>query len=134
MPWQDLPHWKPDDILKAEDLNRLVDVIRRITITVSQSSGLDMLEGPGGTSLRVRWRQDRYLAYTSGGITARSGSTPGTGSAAIQTYDPVNGITSTGIDVDVLNWNDATGGVGTGKYLWVVQDNNGFWWVWVAEC
>lgn len=126
---------RPGDAIKAADYNLIVEAIRRIRINRGQSTGLDITESPGGTTLRVRWRSDRYVGLVqAGGISARSGSTPGSGTVNLQEYDETNNVTDTGIPVDVLNFSAGTSGFAAGKYVWIEQDVNGYWWVTAAEC
>lgn len=73
-----------------------------------------------------------YVAVANGTITARSGATPGTGSATIQTWNGTV-LASLGIDLPVLNWNSAAGGITTGKYC-VLLKIYGVYWVVAAEC
>jgi hypothetical protein len=56
-----------------------------------------------------------YLAFTTGGATARSGSTCGTGTAVLQRIDETNAISAVGNDLDFINL--ATSAVGTNKYI-----------------
>jgi hypothetical protein len=56
-----------------------------------------------------------YLAFTTGGATARSGSTCGTGTATLYEIDDSNALTSVGNTLEFLNL--ATSAVGTNKYI-----------------
>src|SRR5580698_3799358 len=97
-----LPRWRKDDTITADDLNRLVEALERIAINASQCMGLDIDEGPGGTALRVRRMTDGYIGVANGNITARSGSTPGSGNVTLYQYDPTNELSSYGVNVPVL--------------------------------
>lgn len=57
----------------------------------------------------------RKLAYTTGGVTARSGTTLGTGSAALKYIDDSGVIQDEGITVTVRNF--ASAAVGTNRYI-----------------
>lgn len=132
-----LPFFKKGDAVSAAKLNKIVEVIQRIAITAPSpgtSNGLEMSQDAGGTTLRVAFPATGLLALSSGTITARSGSTAGTGTVTLQTTDSSGNITSTSINLDVLNWNSATGGIASGKYCWIGQDENRNWYVISAEC
>ena len=70
------------------------------------------------------------FAYTTGGATARSGSTVGTGTAAVKYLDG-NSITDAGYNVDFKNV--AGDPVGTGKYVLLLRLGGDFVCVW-EEC
>ncbi len=76
-----------------------------------------------------------YVAVSSGTITARSGSTPGTGSAVIQTWNGTTlaNMAGSGATVTAKNISSATGGITTGKYM-IILKISGTYWVITAEC
>lgn len=126
---------RPGDAIKAADYNLIVEAIRRIRINRGQSTGLDITESPGGTTLRVRWRSDRYVGLVqAGGISARLGNTPGFGYVNLQEYDEKNQITDSGISVEVLSFSSGVNGIAAGKYVWIEQDVNGYWWMIASDC
>ena len=133
-----MPRWKKGDVIKASDLNRLVEAIERGTITVSQDSGLEMQQARGGTSLRVVFPVNRYVGVANGNITKRSGATPGSGSVTLYRYTVANGLTSLSLDIAVLNASSnamtSGNGIDSGQYCWVEQDGDGWWWVSPLEC
>lgn len=81
-----------------------------------------------------------YVAETTTAITARSGSTLGTGTVKLQQEDGSGGL----IDipgantVDVFNVSSATmtsgNGIDSGMKVWVRKDLYGNWWVMPTEC
>jgi hypothetical protein len=73
-----------------------------------------------------------YIATANGTITARSGTTPGSGNATLQTWNGTV-LASLGIDMPVKNFSAATGGISTGKYL-VILKIMGAYWVISVEC
>lgn len=131
-----LPVFRKNEILSAKKLNQLVAYIERITIqppNPGASTGIEMAQDAGGTRLRVVFPATGLLAQAgSGGVSARSGTTPGTGQVTIQSYDPTNNITATTTTVDALNF--TTTSIDSGKYCWIAQDENRRWWVIAAEC
>lgn len=133
-----MPRWKAGDVIKAADLNRLVEAIERGTLTVSQDSGLEMQQGRGGTSLRVVFPVNRFVGVASGNISTRSSGTPGSGSVTLYRYDTTNGLTSLAINVSVLNASSTSmssgNGIDSGKYCWIEQDGDGWWWVSPFDC
>lgn len=125
---------QPGDKIRARDFNLIVEALRRMALNVGQSTGIDITQSPGGTTLRVRWRTDRYLALVgTGGISARSGATPGSGSVNIQEFDETNEITDSGVPLTAYNLSSSTT-IAAGKYCWIEQDVNGYWWLTTAEC
>jgi len=132
----DLPRrWREGDTIGARDLNKLLDAIERCIINPGQSSGLDISQSQGGTSLRVRPPTNRYLGVTSGTITARSGTTPGTGTVTLYLYSTSAGTVGTsGVNVTVYNFSSTTGGIATSTYVWVEQDVDGNWWITSVDC
>lgn len=73
-----------------------------------------------------------YIAVTDGTITARSGSTPGTGNVTLQTWNGT-ALASLGIDKPVFNFSSTTGGIPTGKYC-VILRICGSYWIISTEC
>ncbi len=133
MPGKQLPQFAKGDRLKAADLMVMRERIMRQKIQAGQNTGLSVQETPDGTILRVTWKTDRYVAFASGGVTARSGLTPGTGDAELFLYNPTTNIlVDVNVNVPVKNYSGTL--IGAGKYCWVEQDTNGTYWVVSAEC
>jgi hypothetical protein len=128
-----LPVFRAGAHLTARALNVLVDAVRRQRLTAGENGGIELQEFPDGTMIRCRPTIARYLGVANGNITARSGTTPGAGIVTI--WQNVGGtLTSTGLNVDVLSFTAASGGIAGGKYCWIEQDSDGYWWVTSAEC
>jgi hypothetical protein len=85
----------------------------------------------------IRYAGPIFGAYVavSGGISARSGSTPGSGTATIQTWtgSTLADMTGSGATPTVLNISSATGGIASGKYM-ILLKISGTYWVITAEC
>lgn len=76
---------------------------------------------------------DVYIALTDGVVSARSGTSPGTGQASLQWFDGTDFIDS-GIDFDVLNYSATpTAGIPDGKYCVILQIAGAYFIV-SAEC
>jgi hypothetical protein len=74
------------------------------------------------------------LAYTTDGITGRSGTTPGSGTATLK---KVNDGTLENLDptIDVTAYNLATDSVAAAKYLMLIREYfSGLWFVVWEEC
>ena len=77
-----------------------------------------------------------YIAQVNtGGISARSGSTPGSGTVAIQQWNGTafSSMAGTGATFPVKNWNSTAGAIAAGKWC-VVLRIMGAYWVLAAEC
>ncbi|MGE4196034.1 MAG: hypothetical protein AB7G11_02775 [Phycisphaerales bacterium] len=114
-------------------LTLLVDRLSADRVTVAPDSGLVVEETPGGRPLRVTLGNLIGFAVikTNGTITARSGTTPGTGSAYIQTWSGT--VLANGNSVTVRNVSGKAGGIGSGLYGFAVK-LFGIWWVVSVEC
>lgn len=73
------------------------------------------------------------IAYTAGGITARSGSTVGTGSASLRYVDNSDVLQTESPDRTVTVKNLAATAVGSAKYIMVMRVGNKWFVVW-EEC
>ena len=101
------------DWLKSE-LARLAQLLNQLGGGYPQSGG-------SGTFM---------VGKANGAISARSGTTPGSGTVDI--YDASSGtLTDTGDDLSVKNLGAA---IATGKYVGVEKDKYGVWWVAPQEC
>lgn len=93
-----------------------------VGITVNElPGGVQLLAGVGGMTVA--------LVHTTSSITARSGTTPGTGSAKVVNW---NGTAlSDGSTITLRNVSGTAGA--TGKYGLAVQLSN-VWWLLTLEC
>lgn len=131
------PTWKPGDSLKAEQLNAMASAIK-VLQGVRGGPGVNVRRGAGGT-LQITGQQPvtSYLCVASGAITARSGTTPGTGTVTL-CWLTGGVITSLSQMLTAYNASASTmtsgNGIDSGQYCWVQQDCFGTWWVTPLEC
>ncbi len=133
IPPKRLPEFKKGQILKASDMMALRDAITRQRLTTGQSSGVTLSETPDCTTIRIDAARPGSVGL-SNGITARVGTTPGTGSVKFYSYN-----SNTDKLVDQMAKQDpvknfSTSVIPSGKYCWVEPDESGTWWVVSAEC
>ena len=121
---------KGDPIL-ARDWNILLDVVRENDIREGQG-GINVKKGYTGTTLSFTGTTRQQLALTSSTITARSGTTAGSGTVTPQTFDGTS-ISGAGQDVTVYLFS-ASASIASGKYCWIDQDAGGYWWIIAVEC
>ena len=128
------PKLRPGDELTTKWLNWILAWVKRNTIELGVDSGLAMAQTENATILRLASRQSgQQLAITDGTITARTGTTPGTGTVFLVNYDSTDLITGT-VDVDVFNFSSTTGGIPDSIYCWIEQDPQGNWWITSVDC
>ncbi len=102
--------------------------------------GLEMMQTTkGGTVLSVMASPDINVIsaaiVTTGGITARSGTTPGTGNITFVYYDTdTQVLTQTGDSTTIYSISSTTGGVPQDTYVMVGKDVNGIWWLISVDC
>ncbi len=76
---------------------------------------------------------NHFVGVTDEAITARSGTTPGTGTVSLYYRDVDTGVlTDSGNDVEAYNISQTA--VGSGSYVTILQDNYGSYWVIVEDC
>lgn len=107
----------------------------------------------GGTGVRLSGTTDQdsvpeisvlfpkvgFVGVANGDITARVGSTPGTGTVTVKQLDTDDELIDAQVtDIEVYNAsvNTMTSGQGIddGQYVWVQRDGFGRWWVAPLEC
>jgi hypothetical protein len=127
---------RPGSELTTGWLNWLLACVKRNSINVGVNSGLAMVQTENGTILRVaKDSGGQQLAITDGTITARVGTTPGTGNVFTVSYDGTNLITDPNFtDLAVFNFSSTTGGIPTTTYVWITQDPQQNWWVTSVDC
>jgi hypothetical protein len=112
-------------------LNRLRAMVLRGRVSVDAGSGLSALSGAGGIALALGTAAPLRIGKTqAGGVTARSGTTPGTGTVDWQTYRG-GALVAAGQAGAVLNFYGAA--FGATKYVGCVQID-GQWWALTQEC
>lgn len=126
-----IPRYQIGDELTVESLNKLVDAINRQALT--GGAGVNIQSTSNGTMISVPARYVGYPAITTSSISARSGSTPGSGTVTLYLLDTSQALAATSTTgVTVYSYSSAA--ISSGKYCWVVQDPNGEWWVISVEC
>lgn len=120
---------KPIEARTLADMARTCDWIARLQV----EPPLSILSVGGGPLLR--WAGmifGVYIGITNGTITARSGSTPGSGRVDFQAW---NGTTlqSMGTHQTCYNISSSSGGIVTGKYC-IVLKISGVYWIITTEC
>ncbi len=102
-----------------------------LNITADPASGLELNRGRGGVSLRVRSR-DLVLAATGvGGVSARSGTTMGSGDVSLQTFDHTGVVGGLGLAETAYNFSATA--IPASKYCLCARVN-GFLIVASVEC
>lgn len=124
---------KGDPFPSAQVLNDLVDRVRRQRLMAGQGTGVLINETPNGTTVRVAVQGGRRLAQTSTTITARSGTTAGTGTVAFASITASTAAIAVGSQTQSV-FNFSANSLASGKYCWVEQDPDGNWWVVSIEC
>lgn len=126
--------FRSDDVLRASDLNLIVDQIRRTSGRVEVGDGLcSESDGRGGVRITATAR-GVYVAAATTAITARSGVVAGTGRATLHVLDHSGNLVAGGDEVDVFNFSGAAGGIDAGKFLMVMMASDDRYWVISAEC
>jgi hypothetical protein len=123
---------RPGDPITASWAASLVRFIRRNAINPIASPGLDVTQTADGTTIRLRNTPNRFVAKTSGGITARSGTTPGTGSVQVYDFDGSALASDGSATVTVYSFSGTA--IDASKYCWIEQDPDGTWWITAVEC
>ena len=118
----------------ARDLNRVAEMAEKAAL-IQAEPPLAIVSTASGPLLRLAGMIfSVYIVVTTSTITARVGSTPGSGTAKIQTFNGTALADLGGpISKTIYNWNSAAGGVSSGKYG-VVLKICGYYWLLVAEC
>lgn len=110
--------------------NRKEDAERSIEIARQTPRGQVRLPPEGATSQGF-WFQSRLAKTDGSGVSARSGTTAGSGTVTLQ-YLSGTTITDGSETVTVYNWTDDAAAATT--YVWVQQDTLGTWWITGEDC
>ncbi len=130
------PRPKPGDAITAKWANDLVDHIERNA--PEAGPGLVMRQSTkGGTVISL---SATFVTIAPGivgmaGITARSGTTPGSGDVGVYTLlasGPT--IVATGNTVTVYSISSTSGGVAASTYVMIGLDQAGVWWLLSVDC
>ncbi len=132
----ELPKFRRGDVLKADDLNVIVDAIASSGL-IRGGPGLSVRRSSGGTQITSVAGAYRAIGVASGNIAARSGTTPGSGTVTVKWYDG-SALADAGDSVSVLYGSSKTmtsgHGIDSGQYVWVEEDIYGQLWVSPLEC
>ena len=135
------PPLRKGDELTLKWLNGIRQLAVEGQVDVGSCSGISASQGPNGIALGVSVASESgTLAYTDGTITARSGTTPGTGTVYLVVYDGTvlqiqNGTGGNPtVTQAVLNFSSTTGGIPTGTYVWIEPDPGSNWFITAVDC
>jgi len=79
-----------------------------------------LVEGASATQpLQFEQFDGWFLAFTTAGATARSGSTLGSGTADLKAVDNTNAIVDLSREVTFYNWSATA--IGANKYIWLMR-------------
>lgn len=121
--------FKSDDVLRASDLNLILEAIRRSMGRVEVGDGLFSEADPrGGLRISGTPARGQYLAAASGIITGRSAAIPGAGNATVWQYRGTS--IADGGTVPVFNYAQA---LADGQPCIIEQDTGGAWWAWAPS-
>lgn len=118
------------DELSAKQWNEERQEIAKGLVAMRGHLGVETKQTPGGTIFSVTPERDR-IGKTSGTITARSGTTLGTGTVRLYVVNYDATISDSGIDVTVKNYAGST--ISTDKYV-MLGIVDGLWLIKNAEC
>ena len=129
-----IPKVKPGDEITAQLFNALRQAIIETTIIPGLSVGIQVTQTNAGTMISVRSTQ-RYVGITTSTITARSGTTPGSGTVELYLYStPNDDLEDTGQEVTVRSFSSTTGGIPTSTYCFVEDDLDNNFWITSVDC
>jgi hypothetical protein len=131
-------NFHPGDPLRARDLQSIVKAIRTVELPIRGGPGIVVRQGmQGQIEISAVDILDRAIGVANGNITARSGTTVGSGTVRVWR---LNGSTlfDNGVDYTVNNasaeMTTLGNGIDTGVYVWIMKDRDGIWWVSPLEC
>ena len=110
-------------------LNRLLAFVRSLVVRVSPGGELEARRTPSGTEIHFARYNCIKVAVTSGTISARSGSTPGSGTVVLRRLTPGSYIASATV---TAYWADTTT-IGSGVYVYVGLID-GYWSIISRAC
>ncbi len=136
-PWQVRIPKKGEAILAAHFAD-IKSMLCEATIQPGSCSGIEVLRTPGGTTLAVS-NQGNSLSVgivDTGGITARSGTTPGVGSVDLYWLNNATPriFVTRNITVTCYSISSTTGNVPAGPYVMDEQDDLGDWYLVSIDC
>jgi hypothetical protein len=130
-----LEYMQPGSELKWSFLNGLLKMCRTNRLIIGPNCGLQMIQSAGsGTALRVVFPPSgAQLAVADGTITARGGTTLGSGNVFAVSISGTTATVGT-VDIPVVSFSSTAGGIPTGTYVWIQQDPGGTWVVTAVDC
>lgn len=128
---ESLPDFRRGDRLQAAHMQEIVRRLDRLE-GVRGSGRLQTRRGPGG-NLQLSYIEGvaSSLGKANGTISARSGTSPGSGTVDFYWKNSAGSLEVTGQSETVFNPGAV---IGDGKYVWVQQDMAGDWYVAPLEC
>jgi hypothetical protein len=121
-----LPRQKAGQPITARAMNRTTEAAEWAT-KIGASWPLGIISTVGGPFLRYLGQIfGAYVGVTDGTITARSGTTPGTGNVTLYGWNG-SALVSIGQDVVVWSISSTTGGIPTGTYCIVLRIYDAYW-------
>lgn len=123
---------KPGKPIVARTLRQMAETCDWAT-RIQADPPLSIQSTAAGATLRLAgYLFGVFIGKTDGTITARSGSTPGSGNVKIQTWNGT-ALADLGIDVAVLNISSTTGGIVDAQYC-IVLRIMGAYWIITLDC
>ncbi len=128
---------QPNQPITAKWARQLQDLVVRNSLDVSACTGLDIHQTSGGTVIAVDESTLPKLTVgkvDGGGITARVGTTPGTGTVSFYQLNDSGVLEDSGDGDTVYSISSTTGGIPSGTYVMCEQDVNDDYWVVSVDC
>ncbi len=128
---------KIDQPITAKWARQLQELVVRNSLDVSACTGLDIHQTSGGTVIAVDESTLPKLTVgivDTGGITARAGTTPGSGPVVFYQLNDSGVLENSGDGETVYSISSTTGGIPAGTYIMCAQDANDDYWVVSVDC
>ncbi len=130
--WKKHDYPAPGKPIVARDLRRVAQTADMVS-QLRADAPLSVQVGFSGILIRYLGQVfGAYIAVTSGTITARSGTTPGTGNVTPYGWDGTSLVTM-GTTIPVYSISSTTGGIPTNTYC-IVLKIFGAYWIITADC
>jgi hypothetical protein len=114
--------------IMASTLRQLADTCDTVS-RLTADPPLEIVNTGGGMMLRLAGMLfSVYIVTANGTITARVGTTPGTGNATIQTWNGT-ALASLGVDKKVYSISSTTGGIPTGTWGIMLRICGSYWFI-----
>lgn len=134
MAFDNLQRQSPGAEIQARTINGAIDAAEWATRLLG-GAPFDVKSTPAGPHLRYAGAVfSAHVGITSSTIAPRSGSSPGSGTVTLQTWDGSDAAPLAGVpDVTAFNISAAGGGIPSGKWC-VLLRVAGSWFIITAEC